>query len=266
MKIIAIRDGEYFSYNGQWSFEFDNIQNVNVQVGMLEEPFIASRNIKEIKVRGRNKPYFIEVEESPISLQLNFGWQNPKDTDAIREVARWLHQDYFVEFFTSSTPTRIFYVIPANADINYIHNSLGSGYISLTLRNISNTSYSPVYVKNYSELDFSAGSGNFTIINYGDLVIPIECWIQKVTEGGTVTITNNSDGGKVFGFDSLVTNEIVYTDNEDLYIETDEAATYRYDNRVSNFEPLKLIRGNNNFVVSGKCKLQLRYQFQTLQG
>lgn len=138
-------EGIHFSYAGIKSSDMGLI-NVKIDGGMFEEPFLPTRQIEEIKVRGRDKPYFQEVRLEPLSFNLSFAFEYGYDEAKIREVARWLCQSYYQPFYTIDNPDRIFYCM-IEGDSSLIHNGLKQGYITLTMRCDSPYSYSPKYTK-----------------------------------------------------------------------------------------------------------------------
>ena len=101
---MTIRASEYFSFAGIYSTEF-NIMNVNVDSGMQEESFVSSRQIKEIKISGRDKPYFQRIEREPLEIKVSFAFEDRFDQDKLRDVARWLcGHEYYQELYFSENP------------------------------------------------------------------------------------------------------------------------------------------------------------------
>ncbi|AZK47115.1 phage tail domain-containing protein [Paenibacillus lentus] len=99
------------------------------------------------------------------------------------------------------------------------------------------------------------------IDNTGDLDCKPEIWITK--EGnGDFSIVNLSSRAEEFKFSDLIDQETIYIDNEQEDIETSLAATYRYSNFNDNY--LNLPAGSNLLKLSGKAKVQFRYQFKYL--
>jgi phage-related protein len=245
-----------FSYAGENSTDY-GIINVNYSTGLYEETFLPSRGIKEIQVSGRKKPYFQELEYSPLSLKLSFAIQSWTE-DSIRSIARWLgSQEYYKPLYFSNNTNRIFYCL-YNGNVDILHNGLKQGIINIEMRCDSPYSYSPVYT---SQIYSSPSSITFT--NNGDVSLYPEISIEKVGDGN-LSIVNQTNGNQEFKFTSLLNNEKLYIDCESEYIETDLSNTYRYSN--FNDKYLELVRGNNVLNITGGCNLRFRYQFKTLQG
>lgn len=258
-----MREGINFYYRGIYSLDM-GLVNVNINGSSLfEEPFIANRTIHEIKVKGRDKPYFQGVEYEPLSFTLSFYFVDNYNERRIREVARWLTPSYYEPFYTDDNPERIFYCMPVE-ESTLIHNGLKEGYLTLTMRCDSPYSYSPVVTSPVYDFSNNTSTGTiFTFENLGDVPVKPEMWITKVGKGD-LSIVNITDANREFKFVNLADGETVYVDNENEIIETDIFMTYRYDNFNDNY--LRFVYGINKLVAYGKFKMILRYQFKTLQG
>lgn len=139
---MAIRSSLYFEFAGKKSIDF-GIINVNMSSGMQEETFVASREINETKIRGRDRPYFHGVKSDPLKIKVSFAFEDTFDTDKIREVARWLtDQTNYQPLIFSENNERIYYAMVVG-DSTLIHNCLSQGYISLEFRCSDPYSYSP---------------------------------------------------------------------------------------------------------------------------
>lgn len=258
-----MREGLNFYYRGKYSLDMGLINVVVDSSSMLEEPFLAEREIQEIEVRGNDKPYFQGIKRSPLSFSLSFSFVDTYDEQKIREVARWLSPDYYEPFYTDDNPNRIFYCMPVE-ESTLIHNGLKQGYVNLTMRCDSPYSYSPIHIS--PEYDFSnntPGGTPFTFDNLGDVKLMPEIWITKIGNGD-LSIVNLTDRNREFKFVNLLDNEVIYVHNEKQIITTDISMTYRYDNFNDNY--LSFVYGTNNLVAYGNFKMVMRYQFKTLQG
>ncbi|MCY9517221.1 distal tail protein Dit [Paenibacillus apiarius] len=164
---MTIRSSESFSYAGIKCSDY-GIVNVNINSGMLEEPFAAPRTLQEVSIGGRGKPYFQGIAKDPLKFQVSFAFEQTWNTRQIREIARWLtEQDYYKELIFSSDPERVFYALAVD-EPTLVHNALSQGYVNLTFRCDSPYSYSPVYSSPWYEWqdtrldhrisDFSAGT------------------------------------------------------------------------------------------------------------
>lgn len=145
-----MKEGLEFSYDGIKSSDM-GLLNVQFSGGLFEEPFVAEKEIHEIKVRGNDKPYFQSVEHSPLVFSLQFAFEDQYDHEKIRQVARWLDQDYYKPFFTTDNPERIFYCM-LHSSSSLIHNGAKEGYVEVEMRCDSPYSYSPQYITEWYEI------------------------------------------------------------------------------------------------------------------
>jgi phage-related protein len=258
---MAIYESLYFSYAGRPSTDF-GIINVSVSSGMFEETFVASRTINETSIRGRGKPYFHGIDHEPIEFDLSFAFADKYDSRKIREVARWLMQDYYQPLYFSENEGRIFYCMPTG-DSTLIHNGLNQGYLKIRMRCDSSYSYSPVYTEPTYDYSINGIDGtSFEFTNLGDVDCYPEIWIEKVGLG-SISISNETLGTS-FSFDELLDGETIYINNEREEVVTDLLNQYRFNDFNGKFLKTKL--GTNIINVKGNCKITIRYQFKTLQG
>jgi phage-related protein len=144
-------EGIHFSYDGVYSVDM-GLLNCQISGGMFEETFLPTRNIKETKVSGRDKPYFQSIELEPLSFNLTFAFEYSYDERRIKEVAGWLMQPFYKPFYTVDNPNRIFYCM-IEGDSKLVHNGLKQGYITLTMRCDSPYSYTPKTIREYMKFD-----------------------------------------------------------------------------------------------------------------
>jgi phage-related protein len=259
-----IKESLWFSYAGEYSYDY-GIMNVNVSSsGMMSEPFGASRKVNEVKIKGNDKPYFQNIEYEPLEFDLELAFSDIYDSEKIRRVARWLcGQTYYKPMFFQENLDRVFYCL-AIGEPELVHTGASQGYIKITMHCDSPYSYTPIQLgTEYNLSSNGAGGTQITFANNGDVACHPEIWITKVNNGD-VRIVNNTNGGKEFKFTGLLNNEVVYVDNEMQHIETSLANTYRYSNFNNNY--LEMVRGNNILMVYGTCKIQFRYYFKLIQG
>lgn len=261
---MTIKESQFFSYDNEDSSDY-GIVNVKLSSRLAEEPFSSEREITEVSVRGRTKPYFKELIERPLSFSVEFMFEDRWDSEKIRKVARWLLQDYYKELYFSDNPDRIFFAI-VDSTPTLVHNMLKQGYVKLNFRCNDAYSYSPLYSEEY---DFtSSGGGTIEFFNDGDLELYPELSIYIGSTGlnsNDVSIVNNSIDGYEFKFTGLDENETIYVDNENEFIETDKYNTYRFDNFNENFLYFAPY-SKNSLQVTGNCKIEFTYRFKLRQG
>jgi phage-related protein len=251
-----------FNFDGVDSTNYP-IVNINVGNGLFTEFFLAPRTILEDKVRGNDKPYFQGIERQPLSFPLSFYFTDVWDEDMIREIVRWLDVDYYRPFYFTDSPDRILYCMPTDSP-QILHNGLKNGYVTLNLRVDSPNVVSPTIMTDV--YDYSTNPSGGTILsleNNGDAEIFVETWITKVG-GGSVTITNNTNGGQIFELNNLSDGETIYIDGENDYIESDIPGVYHFDDMVGDYLSLKY--GVNQLLIQGNCKLQFRVEYKYKNG
>jgi phage-related protein len=232
--------------------------NVSISQDIYEEPFIASRTIKEFTVRGNDRPYFSEIQRSPLSFSLSFYFENGWDDDLISQVRQWLNTDYYKPLVFSEQPDKVYYALIIDSP-SLVHNGLKQGYVTLNFRCDSPYSYSPELMTplyTFSDSDVN----NLTINNSGDCTIYPKIYITKIGDGDLSI--DNFNGGNSFKFTNLVDQEELYIHCEKEYIETSVPDFYRYDDFNGNYMILQY--GKNPLRITGKCKIQFQYQFKFL--
>lgn len=256
-----IRESLHFHFAGRKSTDFD-IWNVKIAEGLYNEQVVADRTINEIFIRGRDKPYFIDTQEEPKSLQLRFAFNRTWDDKLIDDVIRWLNVKVYKPLFFEGDIDRVFYAMPVDG-IRKIHNGLKNGYLELNMRCDSGKSYSHKIVTPYyntKELSDLQKTSNpiIKIGNKGHFSIYPKIWIEKIGDGDLL-IKNKTNGNEEFKFVDIDKDEQLFIDCKNEYIETDKNRTYRYDNFNDNY--LKLIYGENILTLSDNMRVKFEYRY-----
>ena len=252
----TIKEKVYFNFDGKSSRDF-NVFHVNFDSGMLEEIFVANREIIETKVRGNNKPHFIGIESKPLEFSLNLAFDGYYTDQLIDNVINWLFVDYYKPLYFEGAENKIFYCMPVD-DSSIIHNGLNQGYIQLQMRCDSSYVYSPVFLS--EKYDLSNGQTKIIeLYNRGHTIIYPEISIEKI-EDGNVTFIHRTNGGNIFEIRDLINGEDIYINCEKEIIETNLIGVSRYGNVIGEYFPL--LKGKNTLEVNGKCKIQFRYQYK----
>jgi predicted phage tail component-like protein len=254
---LPIKSDLTFIYNGLLSTDM-GLKNVTVDGGIIDEPFVAEREIIETEIRGRDRPYFSGVKLHPRILDLKFVFTNGFDATSLKNVRQWLCQTYYKPMIFSNNPDKVYYCL-LHSDPRLLHNGLSQGYVSCQFRCDGPYAYSAVTRVTY---DYTVGSPNtFIFNNTGDINCKPIIAIKKVTAGGAITFDNLTDGSQ-FGFDDMDLNETITTDCENEIITSDVVGNYRYSNLVGDF--LSIPIGENSIQVTGACQLTIDYQFKYL--
>jgi phage-related protein len=230
---------------------------------MLEEPFLANRNINESMIKGKTKPYFMGLTYNPLILTLSFGFTEPWNDELIREIVQTFMVDYYKPLWFEDGEDQIFYCMPVS-EAYLIHNSLQEGYANIQFR--CNDIYAYSRLKNTQFTDFTS---DIRFSNRGD--VPIFPVMEFVVEGEygvdppvNVSITNNKNGN-VMLFTELDPDEHIIINNETESIISEHPQYYsRYNKHNDVF--LKMETGSNLLTVSGIKELTFEWQFKTLPG
>lgn len=254
---ITIREKKSFVYNYRESEDL-GIANVNIDTGMLEEPFLANKSINELPIKGKTKPYFMGITYAPLILNLSFAFLAPWDDELIREIVQVFHVDYYKPLWFEDAEDQIFYCMPT-AEPRLIHNSLREGYVNLELR--CNDIYGYSRIKNSEYDNFTS---NIRFSNRGDVAIYPE--IIFIKDGNTTVdaIIYNTKNEESVIFEGLEDEEEIYMDNENEIIISNHPITYRYNNHNGIY--LKMEQGNNVLSITGISNLKFRWQYKTLPG
>ncbi len=265
-----ILSSEYFMYNGVNSQDLHLI-NCTVSTGLYEENFTSSREIQEISIKGRDKPYFQQIKKSPLVLNLTFGFTETWDDNLMKTIKSTLIQSYYKPMIFSEDLDKIYYCI-LTSDPKILHNGLCEGYCTLEFRCDSSYAYSPVYTFQY---DLSVNPVNGTVVtinNLGNVDSFPTVEFLKVGDGSgesDVSITNLSNSSIVSEFtvsqDSQITSgivddETINCDSERQNISSDISGIYRYDMFNGNY--LYLVPGNNRLLIKGNAVFTFQTEYR----
>lgn len=243
-------------------FTFNNISSEDMGVviaspngGLFQETFLPTRRIVETSVT--NKRYFKRVESEPLSFSLTFFIAEWHDRDNLRQIARWLFQDYYKPLWFDSNPERIYYAI-IEGDSSLIHNGCKDGYIELNIRCSSEYSYSPVQFASASSSD-----GQIVIYNEGDLTIRPKARIKKSPTDGDIEIRNTTTN-QTIKFTDIQRDEEIFIDfeNEEIVSSLQYLNIYRFGNH--NNEWLEFIIDENNLEFIGDFEIEFEYELSYL--
>lgn len=239
-----------FVYDEVYSQDL-SIINATLETGLREDTFLPSREIEEITIRGRDKPYFLDIIKAPLTLKLGFAFTQPWNEDLIRTIAKLFYVNYYKELYFSEDEDRVFFCM-YTGDLPILHNYLKRGFVALEMRCADCYSYSQPKKRVHN-----CNTANSTIefINQGDVAIKPQLIIKKIGDGD-LSIQN-------FELKNLVDNEEIYVDNENEVIETNIQDTYRYDDHNGTF--ISMEPGCNVLTISGECELEWKWRFKKLQ-
>lgn len=265
-------------------FRYDNISsqdmgiwNVHIEQGMYQEPFVATRTIKEQKIRGRENPYHQGEEYEVLQYKVSFAFLDKFDRDKIRAVARWLcAPTYYKPLIFFETEQEIWEESVAYAltveSFDIIHSGLSEGYLSLTFRTNSPRKFSPVYLTPDIRIDEYYFIAPYQLIsiptniefeNMGD--IDLKPIIIISMRGAYFSMINLTNLGQKLAFTGLTPGEVLEIDCENEEISSSlGSTTYRFNNMSSDSVFIELIRGVNVLQCLGDFEFQIKYEFKYL--
>lgn len=249
----TIRDKLYFNFDGRWSSEF-GIISVVLDNSMFEDVLVSSREVSVSRVSGSRKSNLQSIEDQPLEFELNLAFESKFDNGKIDDIIRWLFVDYYRPLYFEEADGRIYYCMP-DGESKITHNGLSEGYITINMKCISSSLYSPIIAS--SVYNVGNDTKTVSIFNDGHFTVYPEISIEKIGNG-KVTITSVNDGGKIFEVLNLTDTEGIYIDSDREIIESDIVGVNRYDDVLGEYPRLKY--GKNNFNISGNCIIQFRYR------
>jgi len=253
-----IRESLYFIYNGVRSEDLGLI-NVNLNSGLINEPFYGKRQVIKERIRWNPRSYLIDIEEEPLTFSVSFAFKDGFTEEQAREVARVLFLKNYAPLQFSSNLNKIYYGIFIG-DAELVHNGAQEGYLELQFECNAPYAFTPVYTSSIYDYSNNSESGTeYIFTNIGDLPTKPQI-IVEVVDGDSFSIVNNTNRGQKLEFTDLAKGEILTIDCEAESIESSLPGIYRYDNMSEDSEFLEMVRGNNYLLISGKVKIQWKWQ------
>lgn len=140
---ITVRSSEYFIYNNVDSRDH-GIYNVNINVSsLLEEPFIAPSEIREINSRHHEKPFFQSNQRKVLVFNLTFASDDSwvSNSSTLQSIVQWLcSPKIYKELSFSDDLTKKYFAIYEGFP-RLFHNG-NQGYIELIFRTNSPYAFS----------------------------------------------------------------------------------------------------------------------------
>jgi len=246
-----------FTFNGV-SSEDMGVVIINEDGGLYKDIFLPQRSIREKKINGKDRPYFMGVENNPLSFPLSFFIEQWKDRNNLRAITRWMFTDYYKPLIFESNPDRIFYaIIEGNSTL--LHNGCQDGHVTLNIRCDSPYSYSPlirhdVFVREEFEMRF---------YNEGDAIVRPQLKITKIGDGDISII--NQENNQEFKLTGLYNNEfiLINCENEEIVSNLQKSHNrYLYNNHNDIW--LDFDRNSSSiFTFKGNfdCEFYLEYKY-----
>ncbi len=225
------------------------IINASIDSGLLQEPFLPSRDISYIETRNSEKPYFQNVIYQPLVFDIVLAFEDGFSESRLREVRQWLSGDKFKELRFSDQVGRVYMAMCQ--DVSVLSHAGAQGYVSITL--VTN---SPYAMSDVVETEVYAKPTNVNIATMSDISIYPELLIRKLDVNGDVGIVNSTTGIEFCV--NMEVNETIYVDNDKEIIHSN----FIFENPGGKFNGqfLYLTPGENILNVSGDCNIKFRYR------
>jgi hypothetical protein len=244
------------------NFYFDGISNEDKGIylirtdNMIKIPFIPNKDIREDFPTWSDTPYFYGIKNQQYSISMLFSTLDDNLTSAkFQEIANWLFQDSYKEFYSEDNTEKRFYLI-ATGQIDIQQNIINEGYFEVTFQ-----SFYPYALTSSATPTYNITSGDTIVINNPSNVYEYykpELEFVVGTGISTVSFKNTSDDDRTMTFSNLDAGETIYVDCRKKRI-ISSGTEYRYDdfNKIW----MRLIQGDNSIQVTGDITLTLRTQF-----
>lgn len=251
-----------FSYDGINSEDM-GVTVLNAGTGLYKENFLAPRKIVEKTVAGRHTPYFVRIEETPLSFPMSIYIADWERRDNLRAIARWLDQDQYKPLWFDTTPNRVMFCLIEGAP-QLLHNGCKDGYITFNVRCNSPFMYSQeiVYKRTIN------GYYDDWINNDGDKTIAPYMKIKKVGNGN-ITIKTTQENRVINNFEikDLLDGELIDVDCAEENIRTNYEKNERYLFDNTNKDWITFVLGNpydqessTHIEFTGSFELEMTYR------
>lgn len=243
------------------NFYFNGESNLDYGVYLIRDsnsinmPYIPNKTIQEDFPTSSIRPFFYSSKYQQYSIKLKFSTLTNDLTDTkLKEIAGWLFQSTYKEFYNTDNTEKIYYLI-ATGEVPCFKNVVNEGFFEVTFK-----SFYP-YALTSQATPIYAISGSDTIAITNDCNIYTYYRPEmEITVGATssITLVNTSDSNRTTTLTGLTNGEVLYVDNEKQRIISD---TQTYP--LNNFNKiwLRLIQGSNSITVTGSCSITFRTQF-----
>jgi phage-related protein len=244
-----------FYYDGI-SSESMGVYLIRTSSGLFSVPYIPPRDIIEDFPTMAKKPYSYKSKNQQYQINMVFSTlTNNMNATKLKEIASWLFQDDYKEFYSEDDPDKKFYLFASN-QVDFMTNGANEGYFEVQWRSkfpyAIQAETTPTYTIDLSD--------TITLTNTSNVD---EYYYPEVEFTFTATpcdfaLINVSDDSRITSFTGLSLNETIYFDNEKKQIISD-TGLYRYDNFNKNW--FRLVYGANQIIVAGYVELQFRMNF-----
>jgi phage-related protein len=229
------------------------VTHVSVSGGLFDEGIGGNRTIVEQQNNETDRRYFKRIAREPIEFEMNLLLDDDMTDEQIHNIIDWLVNDYYEELFFEDETDRIYYCMPSSQP-RIIHNGMNQGYITIEMRCYDAYLYSREITRTFDLSDNPVTGTTISLVNDGHVeVYPI----MTVQFGETSVEIINLRTNETLTISGVDVGETITIDNAKEEIVSDIP---RYDNHNEIF--LRLLRGNNDVKIVGKCTVEFQYRYK----
>lgn len=236
---------------------------VNIGGGMQEDPFGISQSIIEEKNEYKDNPYFFGVNRQPISFQINFAriYNQKWDYKTKLDFVRLMFTPYYKELKSEDCPQIIYKVICIDTATKVL-NGNDQGYITLHFRTDAPWAWGPTTIIQKVVSDVSdTNPFTFKIENKSNVLDWYYPEMEIKSSGSKIKIINERDSDRIFEFNELVDNEIIYINNQTKKIIGNQPYPNNYRLNKFNMNWFRLKYGVNNINIYRDCTISFKLQY-----
>jgi phage-related protein len=231
----------------------------------INYPIMGQKSIVQDKIRYRNIPYFYTVDKDVITFDLKFSLLDGEfNEDRIYELGTIFAKDHYVSFKSCDFLGKEFFVICTS--MNLITFGSYKGWMECKLEHCANFAFSELEISTFDFSDLTTtqtfeiyAKFNVDHPKYGSYYFP-KLLIDMKGAATSITINNQSDGNRSFGFTSLTTLESLEIDNELKQISS-STSNYRLNNMINNHAFFRLIQGRNTLTINSPSVIQVQSRY-----
>lgn len=231
------------------------VYKVQLAGGLIQESFLADKNVETVKLRDSNKSSIRSVMREPKVIPMALFFEENLTEENAREVKRWLETDNFHPLRFDSNPSKIYYA-QLNGAVNLSHNAISSGYIELEMLTNSPYSFSD-YTEISGESKSASAETRIVLNNDGDIPTAPEIEVIMSSSPTNIEIFNETTGQKTIIGNNL-SNETITIYNEYEEIHTSSSLVHKYDAHNGVF--IHLIPGDNVIKLKGVYRYKMKFQ------
>jgi hypothetical protein len=222
-----IQNAKYFTFNNRSLSTFEGMRIGNENNSMYSVQIISNRRLIEEKIPGRKAPYFYNVDDDPLTLEITIALQQPKRVSELRPFFQWLYNNTeYKELWFDTDKDKIFYAMFIGTP-TFIYIEKGTtntndrsliGYINVTARCNAGTAFGPAIetMKIFSSINrvntlFNTGDNSvYTSIEF---TTPQDRYVDDELEGGSAVIKSTVDGIQEFDNNQYIYNRRLLYDS-----------------------------------------------------